>query len=164
MLAADPGSIIMPLLLIAVLVHGFAYDFIFIAGFLYVDKHVKEEVRAQAQGLMTVFTQGIGFLISSQIFSGMIFSDVVGGASKATRSAKQALEGAIGENTGALEATLQTAQSAEFDKWGDFWMIPCLVMVVVMCAFFFCFKEKPASESETELTADLQVADLETES
>ena len=38
------------------------------------DKHVGEEVRAQAQGLLVVFTQGIGFLLSSQLFVGYLGS------------------------------------------------------------------------------------------
>ena len=60
----------MTLLVIAVLLHGFSYDFVFVSGYLYVDKHVGEEVRAQAQGLLVVFTQGIGFFLSSQLFVG----------------------------------------------------------------------------------------------
>ena len=69
---------VMALLVAGVVLHGFAYDFVFVAGYLYVDKHVSEKVRAQAQGLLTVFTQGIGFVLSSQIFSGVIFLKVVG--------------------------------------------------------------------------------------
>ena len=70
-----------PMLLMAgaaVLLHGFSYDFVFISGFLYVDRHVGEEVRAQAQGLLVVFTQGIGFLISSQFFAGWVHQRIVG--------------------------------------------------------------------------------------
>ena len=66
------------LLLGGVILHGFAYDFVFVSGYLYVDKHVREEVRAQAQGLLTVFTQGIGFLLSSQIIAGIFFNRIVG--------------------------------------------------------------------------------------
>lgn len=74
----EMGSGVMPLLVAGVLLHGFAYDFVFVAGYLYVDKHVSQKVRAQAQGLLTVFTQGIGFLLSSQIFAGAVFRNVVG--------------------------------------------------------------------------------------
>lgn len=75
---AEMGSGVMPLLVAGVVLHGFAYDFVFVAGYLYVDKHVSEKVRAQAQGLLTVFTQGIGFVLSSQIFAGAVFLKVVG--------------------------------------------------------------------------------------
>ncbi len=62
------------LLLAGVLLHGFSYDFVFVSGYLYVDRHVDEKIRAQAQGLLTVFTQGIAFLISSQLFSGYYYN------------------------------------------------------------------------------------------
>lgn len=66
------------LLLVAVLLHGFSYDFVFVSGYLYVDKHVDEKIRAQAQGLLTVFTQGIAFYISSKLLSGYYFNKIVG--------------------------------------------------------------------------------------
>ncbi len=66
------------LLLVGVLLHGFSYDFVFVSGYLYVDKHVDEKIRAQAQGLLTVFTQGIAFYISSKLLSGYYFNKIVG--------------------------------------------------------------------------------------
>ena len=66
------------MLTMGVVLHGFAYDFVFISGYLYIDKKVKSEVRAQAQALLTVFTQGLGFLLSAQIFSGIIYNKIVG--------------------------------------------------------------------------------------
>ena len=61
-----------------VLLHGFSYDFVFVSGYLYVDRHVDEKVRAQAQGLLTVFTQGIAFLISSQVLCGFYATKIMG--------------------------------------------------------------------------------------
>ena len=72
--ATSSGGSMMALLVIAVLLHGFSYDFVFVSGYLYVDKHVGEEVRAQAQGLLVVFTQGVGFFLSSQLFVGYLGS------------------------------------------------------------------------------------------
>ena len=66
------------LALFGVLLHGFSYDFVFVSGYLYVDRHVDEKVRAQAQGLLTVFTQGIAFLISSQVLSGYYATKIMG--------------------------------------------------------------------------------------
>ena len=75
--ATASGSTMMTMMVIAVILHGFSYDFVFVAGYLYVDRHVHEEIRAQAQGLLVVFTQGIGFLVSSLIFVGLIFPRIV---------------------------------------------------------------------------------------
>jgi len=76
--ATSGGSMMWMLMVTAVVLHGFSYDFVFISGFLYVDRHVREEVRAQAQGLLVVFTQGIGFFLSSQIFVGLVYPKVMG--------------------------------------------------------------------------------------
>nr|AHZ46165.1 major facilitator transporter [uncultured bacterium 12-5D] len=76
--ATQTGAPMMTMMVMAVILHGFSYDFVFISGYLYVDRHVGEEVRAQAQGLLVVFTQGIGFLLSSQIFAGLLFNRIVG--------------------------------------------------------------------------------------
>ena len=72
--AASSGTTMMTMMVVAVILHGFSYDFVFVSGYLYVDNHVREDVRAQAQGLLVVFTQGIGFLLSSQIFVSRIFT------------------------------------------------------------------------------------------
>ena len=66
------------LLLFGVLLHGFSYDFVFVSGYLYVDRNVDENIRAQAQGLLTVFTQGIAFLISSQVLCGYYATKIMG--------------------------------------------------------------------------------------
>lgn len=72
--ASGDAATSLTMFVIAVLLHGFSYDFVFVSGYLYVDKHVNEKVRAQAQGLLVVFTQGIGFLLSSQIFVNRVFA------------------------------------------------------------------------------------------
>ena len=74
---SQTGLNMMSMLVFAVLLHGFSYDFVFVSGYLYVDRHVHENVRAQAQGLLVVFTQGVGFLLSSQIFVGGVFPRIV---------------------------------------------------------------------------------------
>ena len=76
--ATATGWSTLTMMAMAVILHGFSYDFVFVAGYLYVDRHVRDDVRAQAQGLLVVFTQGIGFLLSSQIFVGLVFSRIVG--------------------------------------------------------------------------------------
>ncbi len=75
--AVIQGSLLM-LAAFGVLLHGFSYDFVFVSGYLYVDRHVDEKVRAQAQGLLTVFTQGIAFLISSQVLCGYYATKIMG--------------------------------------------------------------------------------------
>ncbi len=53
------------ILFTGILVHGMCYDFIFVMGRMYVDKHASPEIRAAAQGLHAVVTLGAGMLIGS---------------------------------------------------------------------------------------------------
>jgi len=75
--ATQTGGTMMSMMVIAVVLHGFSYDFVFVSGYLYVDRHVREDIRAQTQGLLVVFTQGFGLLLSSQIFVNVIYGKIV---------------------------------------------------------------------------------------
>jgi nucleoside transporter len=50
-----------------ILLHGMCYDFIFVMGRMYVDKHAPLDVRAAAQGLHAVVTLGAGMFVGSWI-------------------------------------------------------------------------------------------------
>ena len=53
------------MLFLGICVHGMCYDFIFVMGRMYVDKHAGEDIRAAAQGLHGVVTLGAGMFVGS---------------------------------------------------------------------------------------------------
>ena len=53
--------------------HGICYDFFFVTGQIYIDKETSPEIRGQVQGLLVLLTQGVGFLIGTQL-SGAFFN------------------------------------------------------------------------------------------
>ena len=59
------------MLFVGICVHGMCYDFIFVMGRMYVDKHAGVDIRAAAQGLHGVVTLGAGMFIGTWL-SGVV--------------------------------------------------------------------------------------------
>lgn len=55
------------MILIGVALHGICYDFFFVTGQIYTDKVADKRIRGQAQGMLVLFTLGIGMLIGAQV-------------------------------------------------------------------------------------------------
>lgn len=63
--AAIPQTYV--LIMIGILIHGICYDFFFVTGQIYIDKKTSPAIRGQVQGLLVLLTQGVGFLLGTQI-------------------------------------------------------------------------------------------------
>jgi MFS transporter, NHS family, xanthosine permease len=75
----NPGSGL-PLLILSMIVYGMAFDFFNISGSLFVDREAKPGIRASAQGLFMLMTNGLGAILGG-IFAGKIvdyFTDAAG--------------------------------------------------------------------------------------
>ena len=59
------GELMVPLIFAAILLHGACYDFLFIAGQLYVDDEAGERTRGAAQGFIAFILWGVGNLIGT---------------------------------------------------------------------------------------------------
>ncbi len=64
-LGADAGVVWM--LITGVVLHGICYDFFFVTGQIYTDKTAPSHLRGQAQGMLVLFTLGLGMLIGAQV-------------------------------------------------------------------------------------------------
>jgi nucleoside transporter len=62
-----PAPSIWWMLLIGVVLHGICYDFFFVTGQIYTDQTASSEIRGQAQGMLVLFTLGLGMLIGAQV-------------------------------------------------------------------------------------------------
>jgi len=56
------------MVLAGIILHGICYDFFFVTGMIYAEKRAPSAVRAQAQSLLVLLTQGLGMLVGSQVF------------------------------------------------------------------------------------------------
>ncbi|MEO5601559.1 MAG: MFS transporter [Cyclobacteriaceae bacterium] len=115
LLAGSVDSIDAQMLLVysAILLHGVCYDFLFIAGQMYVDDEANERIRGAAQGFIAFILWGVG------AFVGTLLAGKVLAANK-------------------LAAT--SPAGFTFD-WEKIWSIPAFGAVAVMLVFMIFFRD-----------------------
>ncbi|WP_170156753.1 MFS transporter [Roseimicrobium gellanilyticum] len=100
------------LIFAAILLHGVCYDFLFIAGQLYVDDEAGERIRGAAQGFIAFILWGVG------AFVGTLLAGKVMAANK-----------------------LATAQGTIAHDWQAIWLTPALGACAVLVVFLIFFRE-----------------------
>ena len=73
----NPGGGLI-LLVLSMIVYGMAFDFFNISGSLFVEREADKKIRASAQGLFMLMTNGIGAIIGSLISGWVVQSHTVG--------------------------------------------------------------------------------------
>jgi nucleoside transporter len=114
-LAGSVGSVVAlqtTLIFAAILLHGVCYDFLFIAGQLYVDGEANERMRGAAQGFIAFILWGVGAFVGTML-AGWVM-------------ARHKLPEAVGK--------------IEYD-WAGIWMQPALGATAVLVVFLLFFRE-----------------------
>ncbi|TCW15252.1 nucleoside transporter [Raoultella sp. BIGb0138] len=101
----------MMFVLIGLMLQGFCWDFFFTVGDIYVDRKARPEIKAQAQSLRFIVSNGFGLLFASTI-CGQIFNNTV------TEQGPQALP-----------------------QWESFWFFSAIIAGVVSAFFIIFFKD-----------------------
>ena len=101
----------MMFVLIGLMLQGFCWDFFFTVGDIYVDRKARPEIKAQAQSLRFIVSNGFGLLFASTI-CGQIFNNTV------TEQGSQALP-----------------------QWESFWLFSAVIAGVVSVFFMIFFKD-----------------------
>jgi MFS family permease len=96
----------------AILLHGACYDFLFIAGQLYVDEQSNERIRGAAQGFIAFILWGVGALVGTYLAGKVLAAN-----------------------------QLATPQGAIAHDWQKIWMTPALGAVGVLVVFLIFFRE-----------------------
>jgi nucleoside transporter len=103
----------------AILLHGVCYDFLFIAGQLYVDAEANERIRGAAQGLIAIILWGFGSLFGTY------------------------LAGSVMESN-----KLATPKGDVAHDWAAIWSTPAWIAVGVLVLFLIFFRDPPAKSQD----------------
>jgi len=112
--SVNAASLQTMLIFAAILLHGVCYDFLFIAGQLYVDSQANERIRGASQGFIAFILWGIGSFVGT-----MLAGKVLG---------MYAITGADASVT---------------HNWQKIWIIPAIGACAVLVIFLIFFKEPP---------------------
>jgi nucleoside transporter len=112
---ASPDGVVW-IIMAGIVLHGACYDFVYVAGQVYIDKKATPAIRAQGQGLFVLVSYGVGQGLGT-LAAGWIFSEVMSDTS-----------------------------AAPLQQWQWFWLFPLLFAVVVMVLFGFGFREKAPAQ------------------
>ncbi len=107
----------------AILVHGVCYDFLFIAGQLYVDSEATEKNRAAAQGFIAFILWGVGAFVGT-LMAGKVLA----------------------------MNRLATAQGTMAHDWQSIWMTPAVGALFVLGVFLLVFRN-PSDQRVPDVSA-----------
>jgi nucleoside transporter len=149
------------MILLGVMLHGVCYDFFFVTGQIYTDAASPPGLRAQAQGLLVLFTLGLGMAIGAlaagrieAMYTPTVVAEMTKEA-KETAKRVETLEAEIlkgGERSEAAEAELADARTALNTQtvaylqkldWKMIWGIPAGLAAVIMVVFAIAFRNEP---------------------
>jgi nucleoside transporter len=110
----EPAAI---LIFTAILLHGVCYDFLFIAGQLYVDEVANERIRGATQGFIAFILWGVGALVGTQLAGWVLAAN-----------------------------TLAVPAGTILHDWSRIWLTPAFGAVAVLIVFLIFFRN-PAGKS-----------------
>ena len=103
-----------PLIFAAILLHGVCYDFLFIAGQLYVDDEANERIRGACQGFIAFILWGIGAFVGTMLAGKVL----------------------------AIHTLADVAGPIQHN-WREIWMTPALGASAVLVLFLIFFRDPP---------------------
>jgi nucleoside transporter len=157
-----------------IILHGICYDFFFVTGQIYTDKVAPEGIRSQAQGMLVLFTLGLGMFLGAQV-AGKVEAFYT--PADSTSLSKEVQE--LGKTIEDLEKKEKTAKGTELDdvkkhlaeareshdakstkaqqlkQWKSIWLLPAIGAAIALAIFTGIFRDTVADDG----VSDEDVAD-----
>ena len=145
------------MLLLGVTVHGICYDFFFVTGQIYTDQMAPKKIRSQAQGLLVLFTLGLGMMIGAQVAGKVEAHFTPPETKELDAKAKAILDTKTDDMSDEEKKVIEDkarpfqVQALQQKDWQGIWSVPAGAAAIVMVLFAVLFKEeKPDPEVEGE--------------
>ncbi|HKX32271.1 MAG TPA: MFS transporter [Blastocatellia bacterium] len=164
------------MIITGIVLHGICYDFFFVTGQIYTDQIAPKHLRAQAQGLLVLFTLGLGMAIGAKA-AGVVEEQHKPAVSRALAeqmvaksteleqlknrlaTAAEADRSTLETQVRELEAEKTRLRQAELKsiEWEPLWLKPAIFAAVILVLFVLLFKNRAApaaSAKRAEVYAD----------
>lgn len=140
------------MIILSCIVYGMAFDFFNVSGSLYVDTQVDSKIRASAQGVFMMMTNGIGAIMGS-LSSGYLidkyFTLRFNNTNTLTEYLGVGADNQAFKNLTAFNKILPDGsfeRVVEIKEWTNIWLTFALYAAVVAILFAFMFKHKHEPE------------------
>ncbi|GIT28746.1 MAG: hypothetical protein Ct9H300mP1_07920 [Planctomycetaceae bacterium] len=150
------------------MLHGICYDFFFVTGPDFTPtRQGPEPIRAQAQGLLVLFTLGLGMFIGAKIAAevetrytteeSIAQAEEVKALGEKITTATEAGDDALVTKLTAEKTTARHDELAAIN-WRNLWGIPAILAAVILVGFCVVFHERTDSPTSAEPADTLAAA------